>query len=128
MISVNGINYYDYDPERKLSFWLREDLSLTGTKIGCDIGVCGSCTVLVNGEPKLSCRLKLKDVENCNLITIEGIAVHEVPLTNTTFVHPSGVGVEVSEANILCNSPALTESKLHNKNRNKNIFFIKPYI
>ena len=57
MITVNGFNYYDYDPERKLSLWLREDLSLTGTKIGCDIGVCGSCTVLVNGEPKLSCRL-----------------------------------------------------------------------
>lgn len=75
MITVNGFNYYDYDLERKLSLWLREDLSLTGTKIGCDIGVCGSCTVLVDGEPKLSCRLKLKDVENCNIITIEGIAL-----------------------------------------------------
>jgi carbon-monoxide dehydrogenase small subunit len=75
MITVNGINYYDYDPERKLSLWLREDLSLTGTKIGCDIGVCGSCTILINGEPKLSCPLKVKDVENCNIITIEGVAL-----------------------------------------------------
>lgn len=60
---------------------------------------------------------------DASFITIEGIAVHEDPLTNTTFVHPSGVGVEVSEANILCNSPALAQNKLHNKNRNKNIFF-----
>lgn len=73
MIWVNGTEYLDYDPDRKLSAWLREDLDLTGTKIGCDIGVCGSCTVLVNGEPKRSCRLKLKDVEGADILTIEGV-------------------------------------------------------
>ncbi|HOY84320.1 MAG TPA: (2Fe-2S)-binding protein [Candidatus Syntrophosphaera sp.] len=73
MIRVNGTEYLDYDPDRKLSAWLREDLDLTGTKIGCDIGVCGSCTVLVNGEPKRSCRLKLKDVEGADILTIEGV-------------------------------------------------------
>ncbi|MCB5247524.1 MAG: (2Fe-2S)-binding protein, partial [Candidatus Cloacimonetes bacterium] len=55
------------------STWLREDLDLTGTKIGCGIGVCGSCTVLVNGEPKRSCKLKLKDVEGADILTIEGV-------------------------------------------------------
>lgn len=74
MIKVNGIPYSNYDPEQKLSEWLREDLSLTGTKIGCDIGVCGSCTVLVNSEPKRSCKLKLKDIENSDITTIEGVA------------------------------------------------------
>lgn len=61
MISVNGINYYDYDPERKLSLWLREDLSLTGTKIGCDIGVVVP-TRSANGEPKLSLP---SEIERC---------------------------------------------------------------
>ncbi|MBW6514644.1 MAG: (2Fe-2S)-binding protein [Candidatus Syntrophosphaera sp.] len=74
MITVNNKTYSVYPPEKKLSTWLREDLSLTGTKIGCDIGVCGSCTVLVNGEAKRSCRLKLKDVMDCEIITIEGIS------------------------------------------------------
>ena len=73
MIRVNGIEYSDYDQEMKLSTWLREDLDLTGTKIGCGIGVCGSCTVLVNGEPKRSCKLKLKDVEGADILTIEGV-------------------------------------------------------
>jgi aerobic-type carbon monoxide dehydrogenase small subunit (CoxS/CutS family) len=74
MIKVNGISYADYDPGQKLSLWLREDLSLTGTKIGCDIGVCGSCTVLVNNEPRRSCKLKLAAVEGCEILTIEGVA------------------------------------------------------
>ncbi len=73
MIRVNGFEYSDYAPNQKLSTWLREDLDLTGTKIGCDIGVCGSCTVLVNGEPKRSCKLKLKDVEGADILTIEGV-------------------------------------------------------
>ena len=74
MIKVNGISYADYDPGQKLSLWLREDLSLTGTKIGCDIGVCGSCPVLVNNEPRRSCKLKLAAVEGCEILTIEGVA------------------------------------------------------
>ncbi len=73
MIRVNGIEYSDYDQEMKLSTWLREDLDLTGTKIGCGIGVCGSCTVLVNGEPKRSCKLRLKDVEGADILTIERV-------------------------------------------------------
>lgn len=73
MIYVNSIPHETYDPEMKLSVWLREVLHLTGTKIGCDIGVCGSCTVLVNNEPRRSCKLKLSDVENTNITTIEGL-------------------------------------------------------
>ncbi|MCB5268929.1 MAG: (2Fe-2S)-binding protein [Candidatus Cloacimonetes bacterium] len=76
MITVNNIKHQI--PENKmeliLSTWLREDLYLTGTKIGCGIGVCGSCTVLVDGEAKRSCKLKLKDVLGKQIITIEGIS------------------------------------------------------
>ena len=54
--------------------FLRRNLRLTGTKIGCDIGVCGSCTVLVDGEPKRSCKLKLKEVSGHAVTTIEGVA------------------------------------------------------
>lgn len=79
MITVNGINYEIGDElkDKKLSEWLREDLMLTGTKIGCNIGVCGSCTVLVNSEAKRSCKLTLKDVEGSKVVTIEGIALED---------------------------------------------------
>ncbi|MFH1356510.1 MAG: (2Fe-2S)-binding protein [bacterium] len=54
---------------------LREDLRLTGTKRGCDIGVCGTCTVLINKKPKCACVIKLEDLnENDDIITIEGIS------------------------------------------------------
>lgn len=76
MIYVNGTDH-QVEPtyaEKSLALWLREDLGLTGTKIGCDIGVCGSCTVLVDGKALRSCKLKLKDVTSKKVITIEGIS------------------------------------------------------
>jgi aerobic carbon-monoxide dehydrogenase small subunit len=74
MVTVNKVTYSDYDHNKQLAAWLREELCLTGTKIGCNIGVCGSCTVLVDGEPQRSCKLKLKDVEEKEITTIEGIS------------------------------------------------------
>lgn len=74
-IVVNG-SVYELDSQHcdmKLSTWLREDLGLTGTKLGCDIGVCGSCTVLVDNKAVRSCKLKLKDVADKQVITIEGL-------------------------------------------------------
>ncbi len=53
---------------------LREDLGLTGTKRGCDLGVCGACTVLIEGRPYLSCLTLAVDVQGKKIMTIEGLA------------------------------------------------------
>src|SRR5207237_4073189 len=53
---------------------LREDLGLTGTKHGCELGECGTCTVLVDGEPQLSCLLLPVQVEGRTITTAEGLA------------------------------------------------------
>jgi carbon-monoxide dehydrogenase small subunit len=53
---------------------LREDLGLTGTKHGCELGECGTCTVLVDGEPVLSCLVLPVEVEGRRITTIEGMA------------------------------------------------------
>lgn len=74
MVIVNNQEHIVSEPDMKLSVWLRETLRLTGTKIGCDIGVCGSCTVLVDGEPRRSCKLKCKDAEGKHITTIEGLS------------------------------------------------------
>lgn len=64
----------DADPDRTLLWVLRGDLELTGTKYGCGAGVCGSCTVVVDGRAVRSCQATLKEVEGRDVLTIEGLA------------------------------------------------------
>ena len=63
----------DVDGERTLLWVLRTDLGLTGTKFGCGEGHCGSCTVLVNKVAVRSCLLKVKNVKDKEVVTIEGL-------------------------------------------------------
>lgn len=63
------------EAERKLLWVLRTDLEKTGTKYGCGVGMCGSCTVLVDGVPVRSCITDLDSVRGKEVTTIEGLAV-----------------------------------------------------
>jgi len=66
------------DSDRKLLWFLRIDLGLTGTKYGCGESYCGSCTVLVNNRAVQSCQTTLKDVQGKEIITIEGLAQNDI--------------------------------------------------
>ncbi len=61
-------------PNELLLNVIREDLGLTGAKYGCGIGECGSCTVLVNGDPVVSCLTLAVAVDGCEILTVEGVA------------------------------------------------------
>jgi len=61
------------DAERMLLWVLRTDLTLTGTKYGCGEGHCGACTVLVNEEAVLSCQIPVNDLQDAEVVTIEGL-------------------------------------------------------
>lgn len=63
-----------FAPHKTLLEVLREDLALTGTKHGCELGECGVCTVLIDGKPMLSCLFLGLDAENRAITTIEGMA------------------------------------------------------
>lgn len=77
-LRINGQEYeLAVAPNRTLLELLREDLMLTGTKEGCDDGVCGTCTVLLDGSPVRSCLLLAMEVEGREVTTIEGLAEHE---------------------------------------------------
>ena len=62
-------------PWQRLSQVLREDLGLTGTKVGCDAGDCGACTVLLDGEPVCACLVAAAQAEGRDVTTVEGLAV-----------------------------------------------------
>ncbi|MGH9317336.1 MAG: (2Fe-2S)-binding protein, partial [Thermoanaerobaculia bacterium] len=63
-----------FAPHKTLLEVLREDLRLTGTKHGCELGVCGTCAVLVDGKPVLSCLYLGLECEGKNVETVEGMA------------------------------------------------------
>ena len=73
-LKVNGTaRQYDGDPEMPLLWYLRDELQLTGSKFGCGIGMCGACTVHVNGEAARSCSMPMNDVSGKEILTIEGL-------------------------------------------------------
>ena len=79
-LHVNGEVFEVLTPVHKtLLEVLREDLGLTGTKRGCDLGTCGACTVLIEGKPYLSCLTLAADVQGKNIITIEGLSLEGKP-------------------------------------------------
>ena len=74
---VNGSERsFSGNPEMPLLWYLREELHLTGTKYGCGAGLCGSCTVHIDGRAARSCVTKMADVAGKEVVTIEGLSEH----------------------------------------------------
>jgi isoquinoline 1-oxidoreductase alpha subunit len=73
-LSVNGKTYQvDVEPDVPLLWVIRDYLKLTGTKFGCGVGICGTCTIHVDGKADRSCQLTAGDVQGKNVTTIEGL-------------------------------------------------------
>ncbi|MCC6222133.1 MAG: (2Fe-2S)-binding protein [Thermoleophilia bacterium] len=74
-VTVNGRRYLERVPERLLlSDFIRHTLGLTGTHVGCEHGVCGCCTILLDGVSVRSCLLLAVQVDGSELVTVEGLA------------------------------------------------------
>ncbi len=74
-LNVNGRNYaVAVEPRRTLADAIREDCGQTGTHLGCDHGICGSCTVLLDGEPVRACLMFAVQADGRKLRTVEGLA------------------------------------------------------
>lgn len=74
-LAINGKSYsVDTDPQTSLLTVLREDLDLTGSKYGCGEGMCGACTVLIDGKAQRSCVTRVGSVVGKQITTIEGLA------------------------------------------------------
>lgn len=82
-LTVNGDQYArEVEPRLLLSDFLRHDLGLTGTHVGCEHGVCGACTVLMNGQAVRSCLVLAVQADGTSISTVEGLA------PSTDSLHP----------------------------------------
>ena len=80
-LEVNGVPFErEVEPRRSLADFLRDDLGLTGTHLGCEHGVCGSCTVLLDGASVRSCLLYAVQAAGAKVMTVEALAPAEGPL------------------------------------------------
>jgi 3-oxo-Delta1-steroid hydratase/dehydrogenase small subunit len=74
-LRVNGVAYeHTVEARKTLVDFLREDVGLTGTNVGCEHGVCGACTILMNGETVRSCIMLAAQADGAELMTVEGLA------------------------------------------------------
>jgi carbon-monoxide dehydrogenase small subunit len=74
-LTVNGARHEaDVEPRLLLAYFLRNELGLKGTNVGCDTSSCGACTVLLDGESVKSCTVLAVQAEGCEITTIEGLA------------------------------------------------------
>jgi aerobic carbon-monoxide dehydrogenase small subunit len=74
-VTVNGVRYQrEVEPRLLLSDFVRQDLALTGTHVGCEHGVCGACTILFDGEPVRSCVMLAVQADGHDLRTVESLA------------------------------------------------------
>ena len=78
--AINGGRVeFRVEPRRTLADAIRDDLGLTGTHLGCEHGVCGACTVLLDGQPARSCLMLAVQAEGAEITTIEGLAHGDEP-------------------------------------------------
>ncbi len=104
----------EVDPERTLLWVLRTDLGLTGTKFGCGAGICGSCTVVIDGKAARSCQTALKDVQGRKVLTVEGLAANgELHPLQKAFVEHGAFQCGYCTPGMLMNAYALLHEQPH---------------
>ncbi|MBV9341844.1 MAG: molybdopterin-dependent oxidoreductase, partial [Acidobacteria bacterium] len=114
VLQVNGRKLeVAVSPAERLSNVLRFNLGLTGTKVGCDAGDCGACTVLVGGEPVCACTTAIGQVENCEVTTIEGLQTHAKcwPRLRQTFLEYGAAQCGFCTPGMLVTAAAFLESR-----------------
>ncbi len=111
-LKVNGVSRtVDVEPRKTLVDVLREDLLLTGTHAGCEHGVCGACTVLLNGEPVRSCLMFAVQADGYEITTIEGIAPAqgEMSVVQDAFCETHGLQCGFCTPGMILSAHALLE-------------------
>lgn len=114
-LKVNGESYaLEIEPRRTLLEMIREDLGLTGTKLGCGGGECGACTVILNGKGVKSCLLLALDARGKEVWTVEGLARGgELHALQRAFVEVGAIQCGFCTSGMLMASKALLDENPH---------------
>jgi carbon-monoxide dehydrogenase small subunit len=110
-VTVNGARErLDVPSNMTLLQMIREKLALTGTKNGCEAGECGACTVLVDGEPVNSCMMLAVEADECDVLTVEGLAPEgQLSPLQQAFVEHNAVQCGFCTPGMLMSAHALLE-------------------
>lgn len=120
-VKVNGKEYLsEVEPMMSLAAYLREDLRLTGTHIGCDTSSCGACTITVDGKAVKSCTLLAVQADGSDITTIEGLAQNgEMHPLQSAFKENHGLqcgfctpGMIMTATDLLHQNPNPTEGEI----------------
>ena len=119
-LNVNGEDIErDVDPRLLLSDFLRHELQLTGTHVGCEHGVCGACTVLVDGESARSCLMLAVQAHGTEVTTVEGLAGDDLHPIQQAFHEAHGLqcgfctpGIVMSTLDLLARDPHPDEARI----------------
>ncbi|MGI9354571.1 MAG: molybdopterin-dependent oxidoreductase [Rhizobiaceae bacterium] len=122
VLNVNGESFkVSSDPGRRLSDVLREDLGLKGTKVGCDAGDCGACTVIVDGEALCACLTPTARVVGCEISTVEGLSADQFAPIQESFLRHGAAqcgictpGMLMAAVALLKDNPAPTPAEAEN--------------
>jgi len=111
-LKVNGeLRTLLAEPHRTLLEILRQELGLTGAKEGCDVGDCGACTVLIDGEPLLSCLTLAVEVQGREITTIEGLAQNgQLHPLQRAFVNHGAVQCGFCSPGVILSAKALLDA------------------
>src|SRR6185437_11193542 len=96
-------------PLRRLSSVLRDELRLTGTKVGCDAGDCGACTVLVDGNPVCACLMPAASVAGASVTTVEGLGNGRLSALQASFLEHGAAQCGICTPGLLVAATALLD-------------------
>jgi aerobic-type carbon monoxide dehydrogenase small subunit (CoxS/CutS family) len=113
-LNINGTDHsVDIEADTPLLWVLRDEIALTGTKFGCGLGLCGACTVLLDGRPTRSCVVPVSAVSGQSIVTIEGLSKDKSHPVQRAWIEENVPQCGYCQSGMILATVALLKNKPH---------------